>query len=357
MTQATESPTHTTPWVLLGPEAWASHTADPTSTIADATKDPAAARDLDRFATTDNTDSDTVLVIDLRGSLPPNTETNAVKALARLCMDRPVVLLVDAANAPATRGWIEQGRLDGVVLAATDTDALPELVQSGHAIWQRRRRERDLQAQLRATMRALQRRNHALENQVSDLETAAGTDPLTGLINRRAFAKAIESRFAEARRYGQDLACMMIDLDGFKQLNDSVGHPVGDRILELVGRVLNANCRDMDTAGRFGGDEFVLLLPQSDERNAARIAERVRVQFEHMANAECEQHGHTGKVSMSQGLATLAGSGSLSPDDLVHHADQALYAAKAAGKHRLMIYHRQARPRDAQSTDANHGSR
>ena len=87
------------------------------------------------------------------------------------------------------------------------------------------------------------------------LETMAATDPLTRLYNRRHFGRMIEQLFAEARRYDQDLSCVMIDLDGYKQLNDTYGHQVGDEVLVLAGKVISTNLRAMDVAARYGGDE------------------------------------------------------------------------------------------------------
>src|SRR6185436_6180964 len=108
------------------------------------------------------------------------------------------------------------------------------------------------------------------------LEQMAATDPLTGLYNRRHFARVLEQLFAEAQRYDKDLACVMIDLDGYKQLNDTYGHQIGDQLLTMAGKVITANMRRMDIAARYGGDEFVLLLPQAGVEEANNAATRIR---------------------------------------------------------------------------------
>ena len=107
----------------------------------------------------------------------------------------------------------------------------------------------------------------------------AATDPLTGLYNRRHFSRVLDQLYAEAQRYNKDLSCVMIDMDGFKQLNDTFGHQVGDQLLVLAGKVISANMRRMDVAARYGGDEFVLLLPHANADEAAGVAQRIRAEF------------------------------------------------------------------------------
>src|SRR5690606_8746714 len=125
----------------------------------------------------------------------------------------------------------------------------------------------------------VQFKNAQLEESLQRVEQMAATDPLTGLYNRRHFSKVSEQLFAESNRYGHDMACVMIDLDGYKQLNDSYGHQVGDQLLQVAGRVISANMRKMDVAARYGGDEFILLLPHATAEEAVSVIERVREQF------------------------------------------------------------------------------
>ena len=121
------------------------------------------------------------------------------------------------------------------------------------------------------------------ENEVlqKQLEQMAATDPLTGLYNRRHFGRVLEQLFAETHRLDRDLSCVMIDLDGYKQLNDSIGHQVGDQLLVLAGKVIAANLRKMDVAARYGGDEFVLLIPNTSSDDAALVAARIRDEYRH----------------------------------------------------------------------------
>ena len=95
--------------------------------------------------------------------------------------------------------------------------------------------------------------NSQLEASLKQVEEMAATDPLTKLYNRRHFSRVLEQLFSEAQRYEKDLACLMIDMDGFKQINDQLGHQVGDQLLVLAGKVVGANLRRMDVAARYGG--------------------------------------------------------------------------------------------------------
>src|SRR5690606_1252500 len=147
----------------------------------------------------------------------------------------------------------------------------------------------------------VQSKNTQLESSLKLLEEMAATDPLTGLYNRRHFSKVIDQLFAEANRYGKDLSCVMIDLDGYKQLNDTYGHQIGDQLLQVAGNAIGANMRQMDVAARYGGDEFVLLLPHADASEAARVAERIRQDFA-TASAQVLKRDHG--VTMSIGIGS-----------------------------------------------------
>ena len=183
---------------------------------------------------------------------------------------------------------------------------------------------------------SIQRENEVLQRQLIEkneqLEQMAATDPLTGLYNRRHFARMVEQLFAEAERYSKDLACVMIDMDGFKQLNDSCGHQVGDQLLQLAGRVIKANLRRMDVAARYGGDEFVVLLPQAGCEDAAVAASRIAEEFRAATRTLLKR---TSGVSMSIGIASVRGAPASSADQLIAAADAAMYRSKESGRDRI----------------------
>jgi diguanylate cyclase (GGDEF)-like protein len=162
--------------------------------------------------------------------------------------------------------------------------------------------------------------------------TQASTDSLTGLANRRMFDEELALEWRRADRVGDSLALVLLDLDDFKRVNDAHGHQAGDAVLRAVGEILGSGVRQVDLAGRYGGEEFALILPETDLAGAQRLAERLRVALE---NAATEiPSGDTLTTTASFGVAV---KGELeSAEDLVAAADEALYAAKRAGKNRVV---------------------
>lgn len=159
----------------------------------------------------------------------------------------------------------------------------------------------------------------------------ATTDPLTGLNNRRSFEELAEREFKRAKRYGNPLAALMLDIDWFKQVNDTHGHAAGDEVLKAVARVITDTLRETDLAGRMGGEEFAALLPETDARGAHEVAERLR---HTLAETGATTGGTQLHVTASIGLAQrneadkdLAG--------LLKRADEALYRAKQSGRNRV----------------------
>jgi diguanylate cyclase (GGDEF)-like protein len=141
----------------------------------------------------------------------------------------------------------------------------------------------------------------------------------------------LDQLYAEAQRYNKDLACVMIDMDGFKQTNDTMGHQIGDQLLALAGKVISANMRRMDVAARYGGDEFVLLLPHASSEEAAGAAQRIREEFRSAA-AALLRNAHSARVTMSAGIASLQANRPSGPEQLIGIADTALYRAKQLGR-------------------------
>lgn len=181
------------------------------------------------------------------------------------------------------------------------------------------------------TVAALIKEKDALRAQ---LEQMAATDALTGVYNRRHFSRVLDQLFSEAHRYDNDLACVMIDLDGYKKLNDSMGHQVGDQLLVIAGKVINANMRQMDVAARYGGDEFVLLLPQQSPEEAAVAVGRIREEF---FSASAALLKRAEGVTMSIGISSIKRCDVASAEQLVARADAALYQSKEGGRNRITI--------------------
>jgi diguanylate cyclase (GGDEF)-like protein len=156
----------------------------------------------------------------------------------------------------------------------------------------------------------------------------AKTDALTRLRNRRYLDDELEHLFEEQRSQGRDLAVVMLDLDNFKQHNDVYGHQAGDELLIFVGELLRASIRPEDIAIRYGGDEFVLLLPDATAEQAQLVADRIVRLFAQYSSRLPSPRS----VTMSAGVASLVSTGCDAGRSLVNRADEALYRAKGAGK-------------------------
>ena len=168
---------------------------------------------------------------------------------------------------------------------------------------------------------------HTQTQQATRLERDANTDILTGLPNRRFLQTQLEGEFERAERYGRTFSVALLDLDHFKRVNDSFGHAVGDKVLQEVARLLAGQARNLDTAGRWGGEEFLLLLPELPLGAAFEVAERFRLLVAEHPFA----HGHP--LTVSLGVAEYRAGEGL--DDLLNRADAALYDAKTGGRNRV----------------------
>lgn len=167
-----------------------------------------------------------------------------------------------------------------------------------------------------------------------ELERLASTDPLTGLKNRRVFFERLEEEVRRARRYEHAVSVLLLDVDHFKKINDTHGHPAGDAVLEaLAGRVATF-ARETDLVARYGGEEMAVLLPNSDERGARALAERLREGVEALEVAWEEAPI---PVRVSVGVACLEGPADRA-DRLVARADRCLYSAKQKGRNRVIAY-------------------
>ncbi|MFO7251815.1 MAG: GGDEF domain-containing protein, partial [Actinomycetes bacterium] len=164
----------------------------------------------------------------------------------------------------------------------------------------------------------------------AQLQAAARTDGKTGLLNAAAWQREAETEIVRARRTGQTLALIILDIDHFKQVNDKHGHLVGDRVLAGVAATLRSQVREYDVVGRFGGEEFVVLLPNTEVVEARNVAERLRMHVAHMA-VPVDEAAITVTVSAGVAVMNLHGEDLL---DLLAAADLALYRAKELGRDR-----------------------
>ena len=159
----------------------------------------------------------------------------------------------------------------------------------------------------------------------------AVTDSLTGLYVRRYFMVKLQEELLRADRYNNILSIILADLDGFKKINDTYGHDAGDRVLNAIGKFFQQNIRDVDVVARYGGDEFVIMIPEAAQDAAYILSKRLRKQF---AELRLE---NLPPITISIGIATYPLDGT-ELEDLIKKADSAMYAAKNAGRNQVVKY-------------------
>jgi diguanylate cyclase (GGDEF)-like protein len=162
------------------------------------------------------------------------------------------------------------------------------------------------------------------------IEELAELDELTGSYNRRCIMRMLDEEIARAARNGSPCSIALIDLDWFKRINDAFGHPTGDEVLRTFAITMFANLRGSDRFGRYGGEEFLLVLPDMDTQGAVRALDRLR---SIISDLDWSAFSPSMRVTISGGVATLRPNET--PDTLLARADSALYAAKARGRNRI----------------------
>lgn len=192
----------------------------------------------------------------------------------------------------------------------------------------------ELLARVRAAFRLIALQNELKEkNQM--LHDATIRDSLTQVFNRHHFNEVISNEVSRTKRYENNLALIILDIDHFKSVNDTYGHLVGDEVLKHVARTLKEKTRENDTVARYGGEEFTVILPETNMRNASEAAEKLRSVIE-SSNYQLE-NGNQIKITISAGIASFQENECQNVNELVDKADQALLIAKRSGRNRIMI--------------------
>ncbi len=265
--------------------------------------------------------------------MKPSTPSAPPEKTRPLSEERPV----SWKRAPSERNTIAQWTAISAVILATTlmVDVDPEI---GAWIWGAgsllvlvfglRARVRDLEG-------FIVERQVDLEAQHKRLHQAALTDPMTGLPNRRHLMERLDQEVARSKRSGEALACLFLDVDGFADINNRYLHEAGDAILTSLGGVLRRQLRTSDVLGRYGGDEFVILLPAIEASQVAGVAERVcRAVARHRFRALPPHE----TVTVSVGAALCALDGQIESGSLLRAADEALYEAKERGRDRVRLH-------------------
>ncbi len=249
--------------------------------------------------------------------------------------DLPVIFVTGENTSMTAAEAIQRGAQDYVVKLGDYLFAIPVIIDKSLRQHHIKLENERLRREMESMLSELRVKNIQLNESLAQVRRMADTDHLTGLANRRKFAEDLDHHFAEARRYGFDLTCCMCDLDHYKRLNDSLGHQAGDLALMTAADIIRNTLRSSDVAGRYGGDEFVLLLSHTSIDRAVAVCQRIREQIVVDIAHTCGP-GH--RVTISVGVASIDADSPASANALVAMADQALYDAKARGKDRIVLF-------------------
>jgi len=203
---------------------------------------------------------------------------------------------------------------------------LSEIIHETRAVT---RTSRSLESHLRATVQEVE----TLREELERVKREASTDTLTGLLNRGAFEVSLREAFEDTHSDVARFSLVLLDIDHFKQVNDTYGHLIGDKVLRLIAVMLTRSVKGQDVAARYGGEEFAVLLPGTPLNGAWTVAETIRRTVEKSRFKRTDTGEPIGTVTVSLGIAQHRLNES--PDDLVRRCDQALYRAKRQGRNRV----------------------
>jgi diguanylate cyclase (GGDEF)-like protein len=233
------------------------------------------------------------------------------------------VIMTSNASLESATAALRSGAYDYLTKPFEDLDAISAVID--------RAAEKVEQIRQNETMvHSLKTNAHELEEMNAQLKNLATQDALTGLFNRRHFLEALELELAGSKRHGRMFSLLFIDLDHFKQYNDTFGHPAGDDLLKGLAELIKNQSRTTTTAARYGGEEFILLVPEAPKDGAKVYAERLRKAVEERVWIDGNSEP-SGKVTLSIGVSTYPMDG-LDSKTLIARADEALYQAKKEGR-------------------------
>ncbi len=246
----------------------------------------------------------------------------------------PILILVDADRADQAVERMPSGLIDLLVKPVN-----PALLKSRLKAMLHIKELHDDMSEERTLLQGKLDEERLLRDQLAtineELKKLSTTDPLTSLANRRYLVNWLATEFEIASRYGMALSAIMIDLDNFKDVNDTHGHPFGDFVLKGIADIIIQQSRRADFSARYGGEEFAVILPSTDGYAASNLATRIHRAIEKHVFADDD---HKCKITASLGISTFPVDGVNTADDLIELADRALYEAKARGRNRVVSW-------------------
>lgn len=264
-------------------------------------------------------------------------QMNGAEFLARasiLAPDAIKILLTAYSDFESTINAVNEGGATHFLLKPWNDAQLLQIVREAVSFYDAKRQNIRNQEIIKAQNIQLTEMLKDLSDKNAALERLAVTDPLTNLYNRRCLYETLDAEISRIQRYGGNLSILLYDIDHFKQVNDTWGHDAGDAVLQTVAAVTSKFLRSTDFASRYGGEEFVLLLRETDMPEAKKTAERLR---QLIAEAVTKLASNTCiQVTVSIGVAWFQKD--FTKDIVLKHADEAMYMAKETGRNRVVVY-------------------
>lgn len=284
--------------------------------------------------------SEALILRDAMSDANFNTARSVISLSLRSIMCVPLISYGKAIGAiyvenRSVRGRFKECDLTPLLLFANQaTIALENAAQNDQLearVAERTRELVEINAQLERSRADLQQRMHELETLHAHVHELSIRDSLTGLYNRRYLDEQFQSLFAQAARYGWTLSAAFIDIDGFKYINDTFSHQIGDSVLKTIAEILQETTRRADVVARYGGEEFVILLPETSIEDAWHSCERIRARVE-----DHEWHELQPGLRVTISLGVAPSYGHAHPEQQLREADARLYMAKRSGKNRVV---------------------
>jgi diguanylate cyclase (GGDEF)-like protein len=257
--------------------------------------------------------------------MPNMNGIELLTAIKKINENTQFVVMTSHASIENSIEALKKGAFDYILKPFEDLDVITDAANRAIANLSGIRRQQYL-------LSTLSRQNEELDNLNKEFREMAIRDGLTGLFNHRYAEERLEAEFDRSSRFERDLSVLFMDLDNFKFYNDANGHQAGDNILQMLAAIMMKSVRESDTLARWGGEEFIVIAPETGEKEGCKIAERIRKAVEEHAFPHAEKQP-LGFVSLSIGVASLSDK-TESAERLLRFADDAVYAAKDGGRNR-----------------------
>ncbi|MEW6088827.1 MAG: diguanylate cyclase [bacterium] len=259
--------------------------------------------------------------------LPGFTGLTLLSQLKKKNIDLPLVMLTGSGNEEIAVKAMKEGAYDYVIKEPDYFKTIPLVIRRALDRYRDKKEKERLEDEIKKKMLELEDVN-------KKLAILSITDGLTEIFNYRYLGEVLEKECERTKRIEGNISCIIIDVDFFKNINDKFGHQAGDYILQQLSKIFYKNLRRIDTIGRYGGDEFILILPETTAEGAETVSEKLRKLIE---NKVFVFEGNSIKVTISIGIASFKGEKLLTKELVIKLADDALYKAKNNGRNRIEV--------------------